>query len=1170
MEPTYSAMALEDDDQATLDQGRRSSRNVGRPVLYKEVATPLTRPTALPRGTRISVYWEGDDKWFSGEVREFNEATEMHTVVYDDGDQRPEFLSKPGATLWKLEEAAAQEQPKPGRHKDAEPSEHEDAQKREDDPSEPEVWPELPNTYRVLEDAPASAAAPPLPYKRERAPSTRVIEAVQHRKPQPAFKRHRSPHRPKKEAWGLKAEVRPARQQLWWGRPTSEGGSGVAVVTVDAARRRQAIIACGARPALWHAGKRPPVLRTAVRLGEKRQAVLPPLEVASVQGPPAPPPLCLCGQPSTWHSRRWWCAACDGSGGGCAFETMVPAAALTPLCRCGLRAAWLSRRWWCPRRDECGCGFERGGGGGGGGDDAAPEHAEPTLISTREIEAQMARATAAWLTSLAHGGSVGPRAFVADSDCGLGLFARGPLRAGQTVAEYGGPRLPISLLRRGEYALVVTRTETFIDGAWHNADAARSPYAPATSGYPRYLATFANHSRRPNARFEERHVCCSFVNRAREVTLLNRAPSADHVQQRMVLVATEPIDAGSELRVDYEHGGSVYWDALGSATMSETSWRGVRAPPPPPADPDDGIEADAPLLPIAPPLVCAPRQPPVPWEGRRGADLQLRLLARTLQHESSTLNGAGSLSSASFALIASHLPGRTGAECRERWRHLTSIERAGPPLPALPQNGAHRFPMPSAAAAAVSADAWLAAEAGQKRKRLQASDGQRKRGASCGQCSGCKAPACGRCKPCTTPEMRKRCEFRKCASMLSFSRRNDGHQSVARKAGVAAVAAAAAAAAAGGDSSAAPAPVPTKPRKALPPGMMEQQIVMPAGQKPGDKFRFRCADGRVVQVPLPSGVRPGQSVTIIFPAKVLAPVPPPAPPPLVQLQLRREMQSEMQSEMQTRICSFHDCGKAFPDAASLRRHMHTHDERQHVCQVEGCGKRFLDSSKLKRHSLTHTGERPYLCPFEGCGKRFSLDFNLRSHMRTHTGETPSACTYPDKRFAQEQRPQEVVVQSPTVLPPPPPLQPQPRLPQPQQPQPQQPQPRQQMALGGLGNSWVVQPPDAAAAANRHHPNLNFEIATPKPLGAVPVAVLHVRVRRSNGSLGITLDGFNRVARPPPTDAPSEARPEAMLQIGDQVIMVDGSPLLGSPVHVLLNQLGHKDEHQFTVRRVLPA
>jgi len=109
------------------------------------------------------------------------------------------------------------------------------------------------------------------------------------------------------------------------------------------------------------------------------------------------------------------------------------------------------------------------------------------------------------------------------------------------------------------------------------------------------------------------------------------------------------------------------------------------------------------------------------------------------------------------------------------------------------------------------------------------------------------------------------------------------------------------------------------------------------------------------------------------------------------------------SDMQTFMCPLEGCGKAFPDTASLRKHMHTHGEKQYICQVAGCGKRFLDSSKLKRHSLTHTGERPYLCPFEGCGKRFSLDFNLRSHMRTHTGEKPFACSFPgcEKRFAQE-------------------------------------------------------------------------------------------------------------------------------------------------------------------------
>ena len=40
------------------------------------------------------------------------------------------------------------------------------------------------------------------------------------------------------------------------------------------------------------------------------------------------------------------------------------------------------------------------------------------------------------------------------------------------------------------------------------------------------------------------------------------------------------------------------------------------------------------------------------------------------------------------------------------------------------------------------------------------------------------------------------------------------------------------------------------------------------------------------------------------------------------------------SELQSHLCSFHDCGKAFPDASALRKHMHTHGEKQYICQVE--------------------------------------------------------------------------------------------------------------------------------------------------------------------------------------------------------------------------------------------
>ena len=40
------------------------------------------------------------------------------------------------------------------------------------------------------------------------------------------------------------------------------------------------------------------------------------------------------------------------------------------------------------------------------------------------------------------------------------------------------------------------------------------------------------------------------------------------------------------------------------------------------------------------------------------------------------------------------------------------------------------------------------------------------------------------------------------------------------------------------------------------------------------------------------------------------------------------------SDLQAHMCSFHDCGKAFPDASALRKHMHTHGEKQYICQVE--------------------------------------------------------------------------------------------------------------------------------------------------------------------------------------------------------------------------------------------
>ena len=46
-------------------------------------------------------------------------------------------------------------------------------------------------------------------------------------------------------------------------------------------------------------------------------------------------------------------------------------------------------------------------------------------------------------------------AFVGVADCGRGLFARHALLPGQAICEYAGPRMPLQLLRGGEYVLQV-------------------------------------------------------------------------------------------------------------------------------------------------------------------------------------------------------------------------------------------------------------------------------------------------------------------------------------------------------------------------------------------------------------------------------------------------------------------------------------------------------------------------------------------------------------------------------------------------------------------------------------------------------------------------------------------------------------------------------------------
>ena len=183
------------------------------------------------------------------------------------------------------------------------------------------------------------------------------------------------------------------------------------------------------------------------RVGHRYQATLPPPHVPSVLPPPAAAPSCRCGEPAVWLRARWWCAR-EESEGGCGYEVTPPAdQPLTPLCGCGVPSLWQRGFWWCAAAPRAaGCDFMVRG-----------EARADALQSSAHVEAEMARATAALLRASALG-PLEDFTFVGETGdcCGKGLFARQDLPADVVLSEYGGPRLHVEQLKRGEYALQST------------------------------------------------------------------------------------------------------------------------------------------------------------------------------------------------------------------------------------------------------------------------------------------------------------------------------------------------------------------------------------------------------------------------------------------------------------------------------------------------------------------------------------------------------------------------------------------------------------------------------------------------------------------------------------------------------------------------------------------
>ena len=140
----------------------------------------------------------------------------------------------------------------------------------------------------------------------------------------------------------------------------------------------------------------------------------------------------------------------------------------------------------------------------------------------------------------------------------------------------------------------------------------------------------------------------------------------------MMLVTNEHIAAGHEIRIDYEDGApaGMYW---GDAPPADAEWRSsyVRPPPPIAASPVlDRLEAlQAAAASGLSASACSEVEPPcdpIAWDGSTWGDQRLCAAVLLLDRA----GGTHKRGSQFWALAATHIPGRSGEDCRRRWPYL--------------------------------------------------------------------------------------------------------------------------------------------------------------------------------------------------------------------------------------------------------------------------------------------------------------------------------------------------------------------------------------------------------------------------------------------------------------------------------------------------------------------
>ena len=197
---------------------------------------------------------------------------------------------------------------------------------------------------------------------------------------------------------------------------------------------------------------------------------------------------------------------------------------------------------------------------------------------------------------------------------------------------------------------------------------------------PRYCASYVRHSAAPNARLELwpvlRPSTCELrqhlVARPESPTRWRAArcpPPAPHPDAEPLVDCLARLQRDAGQRDAGPRGAAVQGGAAGHGKGAEHEAGHGGAPPSSWAEEllggsfDLGGDHITQLVPGEAP------EPPTPWQGACGGDARMRCLVPQLAKEMAK-------GGPSWGIVATHLPGRSGRECRDRWLGLCRSEQA--------------------------------------------------------------------------------------------------------------------------------------------------------------------------------------------------------------------------------------------------------------------------------------------------------------------------------------------------------------------------------------------------------------------------------------------------------------------------------------------------------------